>query len=491
MKNTKLINILRTFSMDELKQFEKFVASPYHNRGKNCMPLLKELQKFYHNFDSEKLTYEEIYKKLYPGKKFNKQVMWNLSSALEKMLDDFLIIERLNKDELTRFYLLQFSLSAKPLAKYYGKTNDEIRKFCDTLKIGEDSRSGADFFRTRVMYEGFRGYYYDMIDKVNLSGEYLKNRSEYTVLSFIRNLAEEIYNLNANEKAFNYNPDLKLARKFSESINYKEIIHSAREHNFEYTWVIEFYYYKIMCLLDKDNEEYFTRWKTLFEQNHEQFTGLENYNTMASLTTYCKEKIDSGRDKYFQILFEINNFRLKHNMYLTASNVFRKIVFIQMIRTALALDNTGWVKKFIDDYSSELNTEYKEIMPALGMAFLNFRLKKYERVLQDLNKIEFIDVVDKIQVKTLIAQTYYELGETDSLLSQIDSAKHFFRNNKSVSEKNKTIYGSFFNFLTNLVSSKEKYNESEAAQLKNEITGTNELNDKKWLLEKLEELQNK
>ncbi|HEY3249711.1 MAG TPA: hypothetical protein VGK25_01205, partial [Ignavibacteria bacterium] len=69
MKDTKLINILRTFSKEEMKQFEKFVASPYFHSGKNCMPLLKQLQKFYPGFDNEKLTYKNIHKKLYPGKK--------------------------------------------------------------------------------------------------------------------------------------------------------------------------------------------------------------------------------------------------------------------------------------------------------------------------------------------------------------------------------------------------------------------------------------
>src|SRR5262245_14354555 len=106
MKNTKLVNILKTFSKEEMKEFEKFVCSPYHNTGKNCMPLIKQLQKFYPEFESDVLTYENLYKKLYPGKKFNKQVMWNLTSAAEKMADEFIIHERLKKDEFTRFSLL-------------------------------------------------------------------------------------------------------------------------------------------------------------------------------------------------------------------------------------------------------------------------------------------------------------------------------------------------------------------------------------------------
>src|SRR5689334_25124303 len=103
MKASKLINILRTFSKEEMGEFEKFAASPYHNTGKNIVPFLKQLQKYHPNFDDDKLSYEYFYTKLYPGKKFNKQVMWNLCSAMEKASAEFLIQQRLRADKFTKY----------------------------------------------------------------------------------------------------------------------------------------------------------------------------------------------------------------------------------------------------------------------------------------------------------------------------------------------------------------------------------------------------
>ena len=83
MHDSRLIQTLKSFSKDEFKQFEKFVASPFFNNGRNYNPFLNELKKHYPSFENRKdsLKPESIYKKIYPGKNFNKQVMWNLVTA--------------------------------------------------------------------------------------------------------------------------------------------------------------------------------------------------------------------------------------------------------------------------------------------------------------------------------------------------------------------------------------------------------------------------
>ncbi|MDQ3021861.1 MAG: hypothetical protein M3R36_15010 [Bacteroidota bacterium] len=106
MKDTKLIQTLKTFTKDENKNFVKFVASPYFNKGRNYIPLLNELQKFYLDFEDERLTSEYLYKKIYPGRKFNKQVMWNQVSQLEKLAIEFLRQTGLKSYQTEKFAIL-------------------------------------------------------------------------------------------------------------------------------------------------------------------------------------------------------------------------------------------------------------------------------------------------------------------------------------------------------------------------------------------------
>ena len=71
MKTSKLFTILKTFSDEEMKRFEKFISSPFHNNGRNFKPIYSYLKKLHPDFPQKKLTDEAIFRKLYPGKKYD------------------------------------------------------------------------------------------------------------------------------------------------------------------------------------------------------------------------------------------------------------------------------------------------------------------------------------------------------------------------------------------------------------------------------------
>ena len=110
LNQTKLILTLKSFSRDEIKSFDKFISSPFFNNGRNYIPFFTELKKFYPDFDNKNLNAEFIYKKLYPGKNFNKQVMWNYVSQLEKLALEFLIHNSLKQNRSERFFLISEEL---------------------------------------------------------------------------------------------------------------------------------------------------------------------------------------------------------------------------------------------------------------------------------------------------------------------------------------------------------------------------------------------
>jgi hypothetical protein len=100
MENSKLAEVLRTFSKDELKEFEKLVVSPFFNNDKNSVLLLKELKKFHPGFSSKNLTKENLFSRIYPGKKYNDQVMKNAISILMKMCNEYFFEVNLRKEKL-------------------------------------------------------------------------------------------------------------------------------------------------------------------------------------------------------------------------------------------------------------------------------------------------------------------------------------------------------------------------------------------------------
>lgn len=68
LSQNNLVQILRTLSMEEMKELEKFAASPYFNKGRNHLPLLKAISEYSPDYDNAEFTKESIYDKLFPGK---------------------------------------------------------------------------------------------------------------------------------------------------------------------------------------------------------------------------------------------------------------------------------------------------------------------------------------------------------------------------------------------------------------------------------------
>ena len=64
MTNSKLIQLIRTFSKDEFKTFGKFVRSPFFYKDKAVIKLYDSLKSFYPEFDNDGLTKQQIAKKI-------------------------------------------------------------------------------------------------------------------------------------------------------------------------------------------------------------------------------------------------------------------------------------------------------------------------------------------------------------------------------------------------------------------------------------------
>src|SRR6187402_526700 len=97
LKDHNLILILRTFSKEEIKNFQKFINSPFYNNLEKICNLFNVLKDFYPDFSSEYLNTEYIFERLYPGSKYNYSTITNLISKLQKLADDFLITINLQK----------------------------------------------------------------------------------------------------------------------------------------------------------------------------------------------------------------------------------------------------------------------------------------------------------------------------------------------------------------------------------------------------------
>lgn len=484
MNDSKLINLLRTFSKSEMKEFEKLVSSTFFNKGRNYLPYLNELKKFYPKFDDEKLTQEYVFSKLYKGKKFNKQIMWNMSSALFNMAEEFLINVALKTNSFVRNNLAAEEYHDRKLIQLYLKTIDNMENRIERLGIEEN------YFMYNIQLAIIRKAYFFLLDAQHMTQDYIMKKGEYTILYFLKNLGGFICDMKANELLFNKKFDVNMPEEFLKNVNFENIIKYVKEKNYTYAWIMEMYYCLIMLILNSENTRYFFRLKDLFEQNYSKFGHEERYNWIVPLTNYCVMKINKGID-FKRHLFEMNELNLKSGIvfprkYLT------KILFLRILRNALSVNETEWGKKYIEEYVPKLSPSLQKHIRSFSYGMLYFTLKNYDKVLGNLAKVEFVDGRDKLHAKTLYLKTYYELNDIETLFLHIDSARHFVNKNSSISEITKKTTLNFLNVLNKLTNMKINGNISENIDELSRIIDQNRpMENFEWLGEKIEEIKSK
>jgi hypothetical protein len=248
LNNLKLINILRTFSKSEMKEFEKFISSPFFNKGRNCIPFFNQLKKFYPKFDNDKMTPEYIYSKLYPGKKFNKQVLWNMTSQMLAMTEDFLMYISVRKNKFVREHQISQEFLERRLSAYYKKKLDEMESAIDSLGIG------SVYFRQKADLEDGRMGYHFIEDTQQFLPELVNKKGDYVVLHFMREVSDIIGSMRTSKSMYNKQYDDSISYKFVSNLKLDKIVEYAYGIKFKYAAVLDIYYETIMLSLEYENK---------------------------------------------------------------------------------------------------------------------------------------------------------------------------------------------------------------------------------------------
>ena len=179
MKDSKLVKILRTFSKAEWKDFEKFAASQYFNGGRNYLPYLKLLRKYYPEFDSKKLTRESVYKALYPGKKYKDSVIFTVTSGLYSLAEEFLINKNAEGNRFEKEMNLLSQLSLRNIDGIHNKRFAEIENRLHSQKAGQDIFELYGRLQTHKIQHSMKGNYEKILK------ENVPLRADYNNFNFI------------------------------------------------------------------------------------------------------------------------------------------------------------------------------------------------------------------------------------------------------------------------------------------------------------------
>lgn len=476
MLNSSTLKILSTFDTGEFKRFEDFIKSPFFNKKNNVKKLLSEIKKYYPGFENSNLKSEQLWQKIFPGKKYNYGIMKNLVYSLHKLSEYFLQQVRFEKNEIYKSNLLLGEFADRGMDKQFEKEAKATRTRISKSPL--DASNYTDKFNFETIYNGF----------------YLNTKigpERYRSFRGMTTFLHEFFFINFFDKYFNIafaNNYMKIDYD-KESVDYIiEYFNKCPEKKNE---EILIFYYLFRTAMDINDTDAFYKAKSLLEKNYERYNRRQLYFFYARLTDYCDNRV--LKDKIFiPIVFDIYKDMLKKNLLNDGSNEFMHPLLYEAIEAAaLDCNELEWAEKFIKEFKSKLHPSYRENFFEKATIHFLFRSKQFNKSLEHIAKLEITTPFDKAAIKMYQFKIYYELNYTEELFLLIDSTRHHIAKDKDKSENYKKQFVIYTSLMRKLISIKNMNNKDMELSLKNfkeEISGI-DIFDKVWFIEKVNELE--
>lgn len=479
MHDSNLLNLLKTFSREEFREFGLLTESPFFNREKVLIKLYGILKNYYPDFESKELDKKTVYHKLFDGKIYYDALMRNTISDFLKLTEEYLKILQLRKDPFYSQYLLLKELTNRKQQKLFkmnfkkgesilnrSDIRDEIY-YQNKFLLEDESRRNIVVNSSKVIYK-----------EDNLNEQAYSLHVHYMVENI------KLYAIMLNQKKFTYD------HKFDFTIF--ETLRKYLEENFhtyEKIPYITIFYYCVM-LYKTDEKKYFDRLRVEMKKHYKKLTPTDQKNMYMVLTNHSNMQIKKGNFEFYDELFEINKDLLKTKAYFEGNDFMPHYIYNVIALNAIALNKLDWAEKFINRYRKLIHSDFRESAYNYCMSNLLIEKGNYNEALERLSKVTPYDSSSKLFINSTLLKIYFCKNESEAFFSLVDSFRHLLKRNKDIKQEDRIYYNNFITKLKKIYSLKMKPISDKAdllLQLK-EIENSNYIILKKWLLDQTEKL---
>ena len=479
MEKSTLIEILRTFSKEELASFGDFTSSPYYNKKTNVTKLYKALKKLAPEFPPEKITKEEMWKLVFPGKEYNYGIMKNLIYDLNKLAIKFLELEMYSQKNIDNDLNLLDGYRLKNLKSQFIKKAAETRK-----KLKERPLDNLSHYYSYMIYCSEMSYLdYDFLFR---SGEtdYHSGINRSLLLFYITN---QLYH-NINSVQYATNSSAVIDKNVHENTLKMYEVSAFKD---TYTDLLQLSY---KALAGDSSKEAYSKLKLVFFEGYRNCAKYIQYDLTTSIINFCRNNAQIGNAEFIKEEFIYIKLMIEEKIYENETICWiDQYLFMQSVMCACRAGEFDWAEKFIEEHNHELIEGVREQYTNYAYITLNLRRGRFEDALHYISKCRNVDDGDKLNIKVFEFNAYYELGYYDELKALVDSANHMLRNDKFFSQKEKASYKLYVTAISRLMDykcnvGKRQKNENFLDEVVSFIN-ENKMRNKQWLLQKAEELR--
>ena len=481
MAQSKIIQYISAFSPKKQERFRQFVNSPYFNQHKKTRELLDVLIKQLKR-KKPKISKEELFLQLYPKESYDEQKIFNVLSYLKKMYQKFLACEYIEeKDDRMELLTLEAAFKNPESSTILKNRAKQLEK-----KLEQPQQKDTKYYYTNFKINYLLGFHeneYTGKDKQVVLQKMLDHFDRYYIAEKLKMCCL----LHANTMTSNVDYEFNF---LSQLLKYVE----EKWEKFSDSVVIRTYYNILMAQMNP-SDKYYSKLTNIFKNELNLLCLDDQKNLYDAARNYCVYRINEGKLNYTEDLFQLYQEGVRNKM-LIVNGFISEWEYKNITTLGSALGKFDWIEKFLENYKQYLPTDKRENAYSYNRANLFFHKQQYDKAQETLVQVQFSDVKYHINGTILLLRTYYKMGDTEALLSSIETFRIFIMRNKEMPTSQKRGFTNFLRFKKKLALIKHNA-EYESKQnvalkiekLKKDIDTTDQVFNRHWLLDECKQEQ--
>ncbi len=473
MKNAMLLQVFVTLDKQELREFAKFIASPYFNQKPEAILLFEYLKK------SKQPTKEEVYEKIYPNEVFTDTKIRLLMSHLLTLIEQFWLYEMQRNQNLTNTYLLAQQYRLRNLEKHFLKSIEESTQYLNTQPL-RNANYHWQMYHLLLEENDFqmqnRPLEPPLLDAINTQ---IHCNSVAMLLKYTCDMLS--YEIFINGKPQN-------------TADIDSIAKQIEAHQLQEVPVIKVYYAALLCLSSGEKAD-FLGFKEILFASTSFFNPNENTLLLRIAMNFCIRKSNEGDEEYRLLLFELYKEALPSKI-LYQTKYFPHTTYKNIVSIAVIVQQLEWVTTFLEEYKNQVTPKYREDIYLLCKATIAFELEKdYSASLNALNAVkdsntndDFIFLIS-ISRRQLTIKNLIELGEFEPAEAQIRAYQSFLTNHSKYQSYSRERYFDWLKIMKVLCQLSQDKSAKNIAKMEKILTEKQIILDKKWILSVFERIK--
>ena len=477
MQRSSLYELLKTFSDLEFREFLTFVSSPYFNKEKVLEKFAGILFDSHPDFGKSN---EEYFSNLYPGKEYNDSLMRNIRSDLLRLAEKFLAVKGFLSSQTDSKLTLVRQLSKRNLTKQSLKQISGLTEILDSGEVKD-----GEYFLYRFLAERES----DLL--LTKSGDkYLREAKhgiirENLVIFFLINFIHyATADLNRGKMISDTNSEDLLPSKI------EEILEGDGRYLLEVPYINLFY--QIYRLLKDEDEKHFYSVKKMISEGLIGISDSDKASVLSAASNFAYLKVLSGDQKFLKDQYELIVLSAKEGLHKKHKGHLPLVSYLNAVILGLELEMIEDAERFIKEYSGDLLEDHRKAAQNFCNALVLYKKKDYEKAIAELSEVTTEEFSLKQQIKSLYLKICYDINDTDMFYFHTDRYSHFISENKKIHKlvkKQLSDYLKYTKKLFALKNSAKKIDSAGLEQVIDSVKSTPSIINRKWLLEKADEIR--